>query len=428
MKPRVVTPLIFIDRREAMHNKSVPNRNRLLRRIREFIKASKPQNIGASVKKMGGSGSASPVRIAKSALDEPNIVYARSADRLLVLNGNVEYERGDELPLTDEDQQTGTQGGLGNDGEDDFIVNVAKDEFLDLFFEDCELPNLSKESMLLNPEELKSQPAGFGLHGSPNQLSILRTYKQSIGRRIALRMPLTEQIDELEERLKQDLSDDELNEIEAKLEELRARLATIPTFDKVDLRYKKAEPIEVRAVEAVYIMIMDISGSMGEHEKTIARRWFSLNYAFMKRKYKSTELVFIAHTEQAYEMEEDDFFSTRVNGGTKVSPALAMANKIIRERYDPERTNVYVSHASDGDNWSDDAEETAKQAALMLDRCQLFTYLQCNHPHGYWSHDETELWKTYESVDEDGLRSKMISIDNSDEVYTAFKRVFKRNG
>ena len=106
-----------------MHNKSVPNRNRLLRRIREFIKASKPQNIGASVKKMGGSGSASPVRIAKSALDEPNIVYARSADRLLVLNGNVEYERGDELPLTDEDQQTGTQGGLGNDGEDDFIVN-----------------------------------------------------------------------------------------------------------------------------------------------------------------------------------------------------------------------------------------------------------------------------------------------------------------
>jgi uncharacterized sporulation protein YeaH/YhbH (DUF444 family) len=186
-------------------------------------------------------------------------------------------------------------------------------------------------------------------------------------------------------------------------------------------------------------MVMDVSGSMDETKKTIARRWFALLYAFIKRRYANTELVFIAHTDEAFEMSEGDFFTTRINGGTQVSTALKMVNDIIRERYDCNQTNIYVSHASDGDNWDDDNARVVDElsgASNLLGKIQLFSYVEVGKQEvmgGWFSQNNksdaaSDLWDAYDSVRlKDAKKKVSLSIiETADDCYSVFKKVFKK--
>src|SRR5690606_10969045 len=180
---------------------------------------------------------------------------------------------------------------------------------------------------------------------------------------------------------------DEIEWLRAQIAELESEIDFYDNFDITDLRYRRREAKPLKTVDAVLIMVMDISGSMSEEKKTIARRWFALLYAFIKRRYPITELVFIAHTDEPYEMSENDFFSTRINGGTCVSPALELVNKIILERYDPNQTNIYVCHASDGDNWMDDNPKVIDElvgSGNLLGKIQLFSYAEVGTGGGWY--------------------------------------------
>lgn len=443
-------PFIFIDRRKAGKGKSSPNRQKLIKRIKSFIKTSLPQNIGQGGVSGQNARSASPVKVAGSALEEPWFAYSSDGEHTAIIIGNDKYNRGDEIPIP-ESEEGGGGAGPGDAGEDDFVVNIARDEFLDLFFEDCELPNLSNEKYT-DKLDNKFQHAGFSTTGNPAQLSIIRTYKQSLGRRNALIGPYREEKAELEAELlhlKENLpviredglllpAEIRIAEIEIRLEELSAKFRFLEGFDKSDLRYRKKEAKPLKTVEAVLVMIMDISGSMGEKEKTIARRWFALLFAFIKRRYATTELVFIAHHDEAFEMSEDDFFSTRINGGTSVSPALKMANKIIKERYDPAQTNIYISHASDGDNWESDNERVIDEMTGEGNLCrkiQMFSYVEVGGGRSSWypqgadrAREDTNLWTTYDSVRvKQPLQKITLSIiEDADACYSVFKKVFKK--
>jgi len=439
---------IFIDRRRAGKNKSAPNRQRLIKRIRSFIKSSNPQNIGHGPI-AGGSNTTSPVKVAGSALEEPYFAYAQDGYQSMIIIGNTEYDRGDRIDFP-EDEDGGAGGaGNGDNGEDDFLINIARDEFLDLFFEDCELPNLKNEKYT-EKIECTNQHAGFSNSGNPTQLNIVRSFKQMIGRRSALAAPLLAEIERLEAELDQlalgSPADTELEqavlaraaEIHQRIAVLHTRIAAVSGFDKVDLRFRKKEARPLKTVSAVLILMMDISGSMDENKKTIARRWFALLYAFIKRKYPDTELVFIAHTSEAFEMNEGDFFSTRVNGGTAVSPALKMAGQIIRERYNSNETNIYICHASDGDNWADDnsavMDELLGQGNL-LNKIQMFSYVEVGKPHGYGFSKasapkrDTNLWETYDRVRVQVQKKKVTLsiIESAEECYRVFKKVFKKS-
>lgn len=443
-------PFIYVDRRKAGKGKSSSNRQKLLKRIKGFIKNSNPQSLGTGgVSNVYSAGRAAnnPVKIASSALEEPWFAYARGGDTLIVLPGNPHFDRGDEIPMqSDEDGQGG--GGPGDSGEDDFVVNVASNEFLDLFFEDCELPNLDDEKAQ-DKTEYQMAHAGFARQGIPAQLSIMRTYKQAIGRRRALASPYYKEIAELEARMKEiyeflsvqktggKLVDDanaELDKIEVRIGVLRSKIGAIAGFDKVDLRFRKKEPQPLKQVDAVLVMSMDVSGSMGQEEKTIARRWFALLYAFIKRRYEKTDLVFIAHTDEAYEMSEQDFFSTRLNGGTMVSAALKKTNEIISERYDPAHTNIYVSHASDGDNWDSDTANVQVEMKSLMPKLQYFNYVEVgDKSRGYFSasrNSNTTLWDAYETVYDNSQgaesRMSMAMIQAADDCYPVFKKMFKK--
>lgn len=449
---------ILIDRRKASRGKSSPNRQKLMKRIKHFIKQSTPQNIG----KVGGvqgtnSNTSSPVKVAGAALEQPFFTYARDGDRELVFVGNDEYNRGDKIFIPEE-MQGGSKGGPGEQGEDDFVVNVARDEFLEAYFEDCELPNLVNENYTERLDN-KFKTAGFSTSGSPAQLSVIRTYKQMLGRTAALIDPLNDEIEKLQKQLegfKADLekeTDEEaksalravITQLEKQIKELEDEVDFYDNFDKTDLRYRKREAMPLKTVDAVIFFLMDISASMDAEKKTIARRWFALLYAFIKRRYPITELVFIAHTDEAYEMSENDFFSTRINGGTCVSPALNMVNKIIRTRYDFKQINIYVCHASDGDNFEYDnpavVEEMVGDGHLMQ-KIQFFSYAEVGKPYSGWfsmspssgdsDRADSSLWQTYESVRDSSpfAAQKLIQviIETPDECYPIFKKVFKKRG
>lgn len=429
-------PFIYIDRRKAGRGKSSGNRQKLLKRIKSYIKISSPKNIGS-----GGvtnsQQSTSPVKVANSALDEPWFAYASDGERTAVVIGNDQYERGDTIKIPEQQEASGNGNGSGSgNGEDDFVVNVARDEFLDLFFEDCELPNLVNERYTEKLDN-KFQPAGFSTTGTPAQLSIIRTYKQALGRRLALAAPHRDEIEQLEQELAdKSLADERRLEVEERLAYLRNRVDIINNFDNSDLRYRKREAKPIKTVDAVLVMIMDISGSMTQDKKIIARRWFALLYSFIKRRYSNTELVFIAHTDEAFEMNEGDFFSTKINGATCVSPALQLANKIIKERYDPNQTNIYISHASDGDNMPED-EELVKDELIgsgkLLNAVQFYNYVEVGKSINSWHSmvskvkANSSVWQSFEDVQDEGAKNLSMSIiEAADDCYSVFKRVFKK--
>lgn len=446
MTEPVSTSFIFVDRRKTGRGKSLNNRQKLLRRIKDSIKNSKPEDIDADgVAATGTPGAKSmnnPVKVAKSALEEPVFHYSRDVgEREVVLIGNDEFLKGDNFPLSSPDDAM--SAGRGDDGEDDFIINISRSEFFDVFFEDCELPDMQENHERVIPEAVM-KPAGFQKSGNPGQLSVIRSFKNAQARRLALTRTSREEL-ELLQQLKLEiaqflfgkvinLTDKEIEntlklaEIEIRIAELKAKIASVGLFEDVDLRFKKSEKVQVKSADAVFIMLMDVSGSMDEEKKRIARKFFSLQYAFIKRKYPQTDLVFIAHTENSYELSEEEFFTTRLNGGTVVSPAFALAHQIIKSRYDARQSNIYLSYASDGDNYEIDnalvMEEIENKGLLTKLRHMVYAQVGQSFTAGFnWG---STLNNTMKSIASTSKKLITIEIDNEFEVFQAFKKIYKK--
>lgn len=437
-----VSKVMIIDRRSTGRGKSLPNRERLLRRIKEFIRESNPNSIGGgSVKQShtASGGPASPVAIARGALHEPTFHYASATgEHDVVLIGNDQFERGDDFPIDGGEEEEGGAG-PGEDGEDDFIVNISRDEFLRYFFEDCELPNL-QETAERDIPELMPKHAGFSKDGNPSQLSLARSYKQAFPRRRALTVEARKELEELEAEIKayedgtheqcKYLGKGELEAIivtlMARVHELQAKIAGVPFFERVDLRYRKQEKVLVKSADAVFFMLMDVSGSMGEEEKRIARKLFSLQYAFIQKHYPQTDLVFIAHTDTPYEMTEEEFFTTRLSGGTVISPAYDMAHKLIKERYDHETTNIYLSHVSDGDNWTTDNPLVipALEGSGLLAKLRHMCYIQVEGSFSGYGADQ--FFTIMKSIRNSNPKLDLSRIKDEDEVFGIFKDIYRR--
>lgn len=438
---------IYVDRRKTGRGKSLPNRQRLLRRIKDAIQKAKPQDIDAGgVKNMGnGNGTANPVKVTRDSLHEPTFHYASgTGDHDIVLIGNDQWERGDEFPV---DGGGGSGKGKGNgagngqeDSEDDFVVNISRDEFFNVFFEECELPDLQDTHEKELPE-LMPKHAGFQKEGNPAQLNVIRSYKNALPRRRALTSEARAELEELEAEYQELMEElglsytlasraEEINtrmaEIEERVTELRAKIKNVPFFEKLDLRYTKKEKVLVKSADAVFMMIMDISGSMDEDKKRMARKFFSLQYAFIKRKYPNTDLVFIAHTEEPIEMTEEEFFTTRRSGGTTVSPAYTMAHDIIKARYDANQTNIYLSQASDGDNWDHDNANIIPELEDngLLAKLRHMSYAQVGQSWG--GYGMLTLWTVLESVAKSNKKLSMVKILDDSEVFDAFHKIYKK--
>jgi len=322
----------------------------------------------------------------------------------------------------------GRQRGAGSgDSEDAFRFVLTRNEFIDLFLDDLELPDLAKRR-LTSTEGEGIQRAGYTTSGSPANISISRTMRLALARRVALRRPRPATIEELEAEAAE-AKGERLAELLEEIEALKAKMKRIPFIDPIDIRFRRFEMVPKPVAQAVMFCLMDVSGSMSEHMKDLAKRFYMLLYVFLTRRYRHVDIVFIRHTDKAEEVDEDTFFHGPASGGTLVSSALAAMNEIVRERYSPSEWNIYAAQASDGDNAHSDSEVTGQLLTdLILPVTQFFAYLEVSESavSMFEAMPDSSLWMLYERLRTNGAPLSMRKVSERSQIYPVFHDLFQR--
>jgi uncharacterized sporulation protein YeaH/YhbH (DUF444 family) len=417
----------FIDRRLNGKNKSAVNRQRFLKRYKAQLKRAVADAVNK--RSITDVDSGEQVGIPSKDISEPLFHHGRGGTRDMVHPGNKEFLQGDRIrrPEGGEGQGSGQgKAGKGGKGEDDFVFELSREEFMDLLFDDLALPNLVR-NQLIGSTEFKSVRAGYRTDGAPSNIDVVRSLKGAIARRTALGAPSKARIRELEEALAALLGggsaddDPQVVALREEIDRLKTRIAALPFIDTFDLRYQSFTRLPQPTSKAVMVCIMDVSGSMDQVRKNLAKRFFILLYLFLKRNYDKIEVVFIRHHTVAQEVDEHDFFYSRETGGTVVSSALSLAEEVLRERYDPNVWNIYAAQASDGDNWdSDSAVCRDILTEKLLPMMRYFAYVEIT-PRQHQS-----LWYAYQEVAAAHAHFAMREIDGPDDIFPVFRDLFKR--
>jgi uncharacterized sporulation protein YeaH/YhbH (DUF444 family) len=415
----------IVDRRLNPGGKSLENRQRFLRRAKSLVQAAvKKSSQDRDIKDVLEGGE---VSIPLDGMHEPRF-RREGGTRDMVLPGNKKFVEGDMLP-----RSGGGGGGRPTepgegDSEDAFRFVLNRDEFVDLFLDDLELPELTKRR-LADVESEGLHRAGYTTTGSPANLSISRTVSNALMRRVALQRPRPQVIAELEAEL-EDCDEARRAELLAKIATLKSKIRRIPFIDPIDIRYRRFENVPKPVAQAVMFCLMDVSGSMSEHMKDLAKRFYMLLYVFLKRRYRHVEIVFIRHTDRAEEVDEETFFHGPASGGTLVSSALQAMHEIIRSRFRPADWNIYAAQASDGDNLSADGEVAGRiLTEHILPVSQFFAYLEVGEAGGYsFEMPDSSLWTLYERLRSAGAPLSMRKVHDRSEIFPVFHDLFQRRG
>ena len=417
--------LHIIDRRLAGKNKSVGNRERFVRRYKaQITEAVRKAVSGRDIRHID---QAETITIPKKDIQEPVFHHGQGGIRDMVLPGNREYVQGDRIA-----RPQGGAGGGGSqasdsaEGQDDFTFTLTKEEFMELFFEDLALPRLLR-THIGDTLQYKTRRAGFSHDGTPNNLAVVRTMRGALGRRIALTKAPHRELQTLEAELQAlleqgDGTDEAVAELQSRIEALQQRIKRVPFLEPLDLRFRNRSKFPVPSSQAVMFCVMDVSGSMDQERKELAKRFFILLYLFLTRHYEKIDIVFIRHHTQASEVSEDEFFHSQETGGTVVSSALELLADVMRARYPVGDWNIYVAQASDGDNFSDDGGKChSLLAERILPLVRYYAYLQVVL-------EEQSLWEEYSRLLPLFPHFAMRKVSAANEIYPVFRDLFKKDG
>ena len=423
--------MVIIDRRPNPHGKNLENRQRVLARARGAIARAARAAVDSGTLRETGQGET--VTIPADVLHEPTFhTVFTGGQRDFVLSGNKAFSKGDRIKRPPGGGEGGGGNGSGSGGDaaqDGFRFVLTRDEFLDLFFEDLELPDLVK-SQVVATEAMAPARAGISVDGTPAQVDMARTMRQSMARRIGLRRPKPPEVRVLEAevaRLAETGEDaDRLQALRGELEVALRRLSRVPWVDPIDMRFRRFTPTPKPTARAVMFCLMDVSGSMSESMKDLAKRFFLLLHVFLQRRYKRVDLVFIRHTEVAEEVAEEVFFTDPRTGGTVVSTALAEFTRIQAERYPVGSWNIYAAQASDGDNAGSD---THRAVALLeneiLPVVQHFAYIEVSMSAAV-IRGQTDLWRGYAPLAERAPKLAMRRVAERRDIFPVFRDLFAR--
>lgn len=413
-----------IDRREDGKNKSAVNRQRFIRRFKNQIRRAVVKSMdGRSITDID-KGEES-INIPARDLQEPVLKHGSGGRREAIHPGNREFVTGDQIarPLGGSGRGSGSgQTGNSGEGEDDFVFELRREEFLGIFFEGLELPFL-EQVQLAKTMEYTSVRAGFSTTGSPMNIDVTRSYKKGFPFSRAMTATSRRELGIVNEQL---FDFSEAGDIESvvflleRREEILAHIRSFSRFDPSCMLYKHREKKPKPTTQAVMFCIMDVSGSMDKARKDLAKQFFSLLYLFLKRSYERIEVVFIRHHTVAKEVDEQEFFYGRETGGTIVSGALTLMEEIQKERYPVSSWNLYVAQASDGDNWPNDSPACRDILARLLERFRYGVYVEIT-PSRHQS-----LWEEYEKVKERHPHFAMRQIDGPADIYPVFRDLFKK--
>jgi uncharacterized sporulation protein YeaH/YhbH (DUF444 family) len=415
----------LIDRRKNGKYKSAVNRQRFLRRYRKHIKEAVADAVNK--RSITDTDRGDEISIPRKDVSEPRFHHGRGGRQRRILPGNKEFVTGDRISRPPGGGGGGGGGKASDSGEglDEFVFELTQQEFLDFMFEDLELPNLVKKQ-LKDAESFRPVRGGFTNDGVPARLNVVQSLRGAHARRIALGGAIRRQMNALKEELEtleqQPTSAARIQEIRKELERLQRRLTQIPFLDDFDLRYNNFIQQPIPTTAAVMFCLMDVSGSMTQEIKNLAKRFFILLHMFLKRNYQKIDVVFIRHHTVAKEVDEEEFFYSRETGGTVVSSALRMMDQVIRDRYPTSDWNIYAAQASDGENWSDDSPNCRD---LLLERIlpsvQHYAYIEIN------SGDDQELWHAYQEIPErypDNFAMKKVT--DASDIFPVFHDLFEK--
>lgn len=405
----------IIDRRLNGKNRSLPNRERFIRRYKSQLKKAVADVAGeSSISDVSGDGRVK-VRIPSREVSEPTFIFGQGGSTEQVVPGNRDFVPGDRIPRPGGggEGQGGGKPGKG-EGEDPFTFVLSREEFLSLYFDDLELPELLKRE-IASVKRMKSRNAGYTRSGAPTSLSVLRTMKASLMRRVALTP-------------NEDEEEDKEDPLDAESIEARKAKPYVPFLDEVDLRYRNRVTYPEPSTNAVMFCLMDVSASMDESKKDLAKRFYTLLYLFLTRKYEEVKLVFIRHTDEAEEVSEEDFFYGKKSGGTEIMPAMELMHQIIETRYPGSAWNVYVAQASDGDATSRDAKASTEYlSSKIMPHVRYYAYVETMPTPMFGMARASDLWESFERLEDSYAgHFAMRKLFNRRDIYPVFRGLFEK--
>lgn len=403
---------IIIDRRLNDRNKNAVNRSRFLKRYQQQIRKSVDEMVSKrSITDMERGGK---VNIPLRDISEPSFRHGQGGDHESVHPGNHSFSEGDHVRRPPPAGGGSGSGEGQGDAEDDFVFSLSKEEFMRLFFDDLALPRLAR-NVLGDVREYKWRRAGYTPSGVPSNLSILRSLRNAQARRIAVGGAVKRELAAVEAELEEAPT----AELEAEAELLRKRLGSLPFLDELDLRFRHRVREPAPVARAAMFCLMDVSASMTEDKKDLAKRFFTLLYMFLSRKYEHVDLIFVRHTDNAQEVDEQTFFYGTQSGGTVVLSALKLTEEIIEARYDPSSWNLYCAQASDGDAFGADPEKSrAYLYERLLPKLRYFAYVEVPDEPGHLG----SLAHAYGRIEDP--RFAMRSVTSREEIYPVLRELF----
>lgn len=336
------------------------------RRHKELVEDSIKKNLVdiLSEESIIGQTKNKKIKIPIRGLKEYQFVYGKNVPG--VGSGDGTEKRGDVIGKEKDAKGQGNKGAGNEEGEDIYETEITVEDIMEYIFQDLNLPNLTKKKFSEIVWEGSKKKCGYQKKGIPPRLAKKKTVVEKLKRKQGMKRALREGLNDTginEELLDQYSLDGD------------ALVGRFP-FKDDDLRYYRVKPTKKREYNAVIMCIMDTSASMDQNKKYLARSFFFMLYQFVRMKYSSVEVVFIAHSTTAKVVNEQEFFHKVESGGTYISSGYDKALEIINEKYNPAIWNIYSFHVSDGDNWSEDNDRAVKSANKLCDVCNLFGYAE----------------------------------------------------
>jgi uncharacterized protein len=362
-------------------------------RHREKVRQSIRENIGDIIAEESiiGRDRDKIIKVPIRGIKEYRFVHGDNAPG--VGQGEGDLKPGD---VIENKQGQGQGNGYAGDqpGIDYYETDVTLDELVNIMFEDLELPDLERKRLREIESERNNRRKGYRSVGIRLRLDKRRTVKEKLRRRVA------------SAKLISSLDNDE----------------RFP-FHQDDLVYRHITTDVQKESNAVVLCLMDTSGSMDTMKKYLARSFFFLLCQFVSTRYRSVEVVFIAHHTQASEVNEEEFFSKGEAGGTLISSAYEKALEIIMARYHPSLWNIYAFHCSDGDNFDSDNDLALSRAQELCNVCNLFGYGEIK-PHGHYAY-ESSMMTVFRRLMEPNFLT--IRIERKEDVWPSFRAFLSKD-
>lgn len=394
------------------------------RRHRELVDDSIKKNIGNIIAEESiiGQNKDKKIKIPIKGIKEYQFVFGKNGAG--VGSGDGSEKRGDKVGEDKQGQKGDGSGQAGNqEGEDIYETEVTIEELINYLFEDLKLPDIDKKK-LSDLESKSYRNLGYQRKGIPPRLAKRRSVIEKIKRRQSSKREVGEYDGEQEDIREEEtlFPDNQLPTPDGNpaQQEDKKRFP----FMEDDLRYRRIRETHKKDFNAVVICIMDVSGSMDQTKKYMARSFYFLLYQFIRLRYSNVEVAFVAHTTVAKEVSENEFFHRGESGGTYISSGYEKALEIIEQRYSPANWNIYAFHCSDGDNWTEDNKRAVEYAGKLCEVCNLFGYGEIVP--GYYSSGST-----IKTEFQKGVKSKnfaVVTMSRKDDVLPALKKLLEKEG